>query len=210
MKNYAITIARGFGSGGREISFKLAEELGINSYENRILTLAAHYSGLEEKDFVEVNEKLRGGYIGSQLHKLQMHLTPKPQLERFTSDDRLFQIQCEIIKKLVEEESCIIVGKCADYVLKKYDNVLSVYIEAPRPFCRARVMDRLGVTAEEADQLITSTDKYRADYYRYYTGGNHWDDTMNYDLVLNTGRLSEEQCIQIIKNALRIKLGVEV
>lgn len=210
MKKYAITIARGFGSGGRELSFKLAEELGINSYENRILTLAAHYSGLEEQEFVEVNEKLRGGYIGTQLHKLQMHLTPKPQVEVFTSDDRLFDIQADIIRKLVDEESCIIVGKCADYVLKDYDNVLSIYIEAPRPFCRARVMDRLGVTAEEADHLITTTNKYRAEYYRYYTGGNHWDNPVNYDLVLNNGRLGDEKCIEIIKNALKVKLGVEV
>lgn len=139
-----------------------------------------------------------------------MHLAPRLQVEHFTSDDRLFQFQCEIIKKLVEEESCIIVGKCADYVLKDYDNVLSIYIEAKRSYCRARVMECMGVTAEEADHLITSTDKYRADYYRYYTGGNHWDNPINYDLVLNPGRLGEAKCIEIIKNALKVKLGVEV
>ncbi len=210
MKKYAITIARGFGSGGRTLSFKLADELGIHSYENRILTLAAQYSGYEEHEFVEVNEKLRGGYLGSKLRELQKHLAPIPQVERFTSDEKLFEIQTEIIKKIVEEESCIIVGKCADHILKDYDNVLSVYIEAPREYCRSRIMERMGVTAAEADHIISKTDKYRADYYKYYTGGKSWDNPINYDLVLNSGRLGEKKCIEMIKAALKVKLGIDV
>lgn len=208
METYAITIARGFGSGGRTLSFKLAEELGIHSYENRILTLAAQYSGLEEKEFVEVNERLRGGYIGSKLRELQRHLAPIPQLERFTSDDELFAIQSKIIKRLVDEESCIIVGKCADYILKDYKNVLSVYVEAPRSYCRSRVMERMGVTPAEADQLISKTDKYRAEYYKYYTGGKQWDNPTNYDIVLNSERLGERGCIDMIKAALQVKFGI--
>ena len=208
MKKYAITIARGFGSGGRTLSFKLADELGIHSYENRILTLAAHYSGYEEKDFVEVNEKLRGGYIGSKLKALQKHLAPIPQLEHFSSDDKLFEIQSDIIRKIVDEESCIIVGKCADHILKDYDNVLSVYIEAPRVYCRSRIMERMGVTPAEADHLINKTDKYRAEYYKYYTGGKQWDDPTNYDIVLNSARLGERKCIEMIKSALQVKLGI--
>lgn len=210
METYAITIARGFGSGGREIASKLADRLGIHSYENRILTLAAQYSGLDEHDFVEVDEHLRSGYVGSQLRKLQKRLTPKPQIQRFLSDDRLFQFQEEIIRKLVQEENCIIVGKCADYVLKDYDNVLSIYIEAPRPFCRSRVMDRLQVSADEADRLITRTDRYRADYYKYYTGGNYWTNPVNYDFTLNNGRLGDEKCIQMILNALEVKFGIRL
>lgn len=208
MKKYAITIARGFGSGGRTLSFKLADELGIQSYENRILTMAAQYSGLEEHEFVEVNEKLRGGYLVSKMKELQKQLAPIPQLDLFYSDDKLFEIQSEIIKKIVEEENCIIVGKCADHILKDYDNVLSVYIEAPREYCRSRIMERMGVTAGEADHLISKTDKYRADYYKYYTGGKQWDEPTNYDLVLNSGRLGERKCIEMIKAALQVKLGV--
>lgn len=79
MKTYAITIARGFGSGGREIASRLADELGIHSYENRILTLAAQYSGRDEQDFVEVDERLRGTYLTSQLRRLQKRLVPVPQ-----------------------------------------------------------------------------------------------------------------------------------
>lgn len=210
MERYAITIARGFGSGGRTLSFKLAEELGIQSYENRILTLAAQYSGYEEHEFVEVNERLRGGYIGSKLRELQKHLAPIPQMEMFASDDRLFEIQSEIIRNLVAEENCIIVGKCADHILKDYDNVLSVYVEAPRVYCRSRVMEDMGVTSAEADQLINKTDRYRAEYYKYYTGGKQWDDPTNYDLVLNSARLGERKCIEMIKAALQVKFGITV
>lgn len=205
MRTYAITIARGFGSGGREIASRLADELGIHSYENRILTLAAQYSGRDEQDFVEVDERLRGTYLTSQLRRLQKRLVPVPQKKAFSSDDRLFEFQTKIIRELVMAESCIIVGKCADYVLKDFDNVLSVYIEAPRSFCLQRVMKRMGVSEPEAHEMIHNTDKYRAEYYRYYTRGNYWTNPVNYDLTLNNGRLGDDRSIEIIKSALRVK-----
>lgn len=205
MKPYVITIARGFGSGGREIGALLADRLGIHSYENRILTLAAQYSGRDEHDFVEVDERLRGNSLRQQLGALQKRFHPQPKLEDFRSDDRLFAFQAEIIRNLAEQESCVIVGKCADYVLKSYDNVLSVYIEAPRAYCLKRVVSRMQVTEEEAHRLISRTDKYRAEYYQYYTGGNYWTNPVNYDLTLNTGRLEIDQCVEIILHALTTK-----
>lgn len=208
MEHYAITIARGFGSGGREIASKLADELGIHSYENRILALAAQYSGRDEHDFVELDEKLRGSYLKNQMSKLQKKFTPHPQVKDFESDDRLFKFQEQIIRGLVETENCIIVGKCADYVLKDYKNVVSVYIEAPRACCVKRIMERMGVSEKEANQMIAKTDKYRADYYKYYTEGNYWTNPINYDLTLNTGKLTDEMCIELIKHTLRIKLKV--
>lgn len=210
MKPYVITIARGFGSGGREIGAQLADVLGIHSYENRILTLAAQYSGRDEYDFVEVDEKLRGGYLQQQLSKLQKRLVVAPKPYAFESDDRLFKFQEIIIRRLAETESCVIVGKCADFVLQDYDNVLSVYVEAKRPYCLKRVMERMNVTEEEAHRLITMTDKHRADYYKYYTGGRAWKNPVNYDLTLNSGRLSDTICIRLILKALHEKLGVEV
>lgn len=210
METYAITIARGFGTGGREIASKLADELGIHSYENRILTLAAQYSGMDEFEFREVDEKLRGSYVRSQIQRMQKRFLPQGHMEEFVSDDRLFQIEAKIIRELVKAESCIIVGKCSDYLLKDYDNVLSVYIKAPRAYCLKQVMDRMDVTEEEAARLITKTDKYRADYYKYYTNGNYWTNPVNYDLTLNSGRLGQEKCVEMIKSALKIKLGVEV
>ena len=119
MENFVITFARGFGTGGKAIASQLAKELGIHCYENRILTLASQLSGLDENIFQEVNEKMRetSGF-SSFLRGLPRSRRYISRNEKFVSDDKLFEYQSEIIKDLAEKESCVIVGKCADYVLK--------------------------------------------------------------------------------------------
>lgn len=204
MDNYVITVARGFGSGGKEIAKRLADELGINCYENSILTLASQLSGIDEHVFSEVNEKMRESFFTCLLKGLPQRKKPKAEGE-FVSDDRLFEFQKQIIKRLAETESCVIVGKCADWILKDYENVVSVYIEAPREYCRPRIMKKMNVTAEIADRSISSTDKYRAEYYAHYTGGNYWTNPVNYDMTLNSARVGEDRCIEIIKNYLHMK-----
>ena len=129
MENFVITFARGFGTGGKAIASQLAKELGIHCYENRILTLASQLSGLDENIFQEVNEKMRetSGF-SSFLRGLPRSRRYISRNEKFVSDDKLFEYQSEIIKDLAEKESCVIVGKCADYVLKGKPNVVSIYI----------------------------------------------------------------------------------
>lgn len=210
MDNYIITVARGFGSGGKRIAVELANQLGINCYENRILTLASQYSGYDESYFVEQDEKLKGALWVNQLAKLPVTTTPKPVLNKFKSDIRVFDAQKHIIENLAKTESCVIVGKCADYILKDYDNVLSVYIEAPRNHCLKNILRRMDVTVDEANDLITKTDKYRAEYYKFYTGGNYWTNPVNYDITLNSYRLGDDNCVAMIKNALKVKLGIDV
>lgn len=205
MNNYVITIARGFGSGGKEIGLRLSEELGIPCYENRILTLASQLSGLDEQLFAEVNEKMRGKKFSGLLRGLPRTLKPKPVDDDFVSDDRLFVFQRQIIETLADTESCIIVGKCADWVLRDRDNVISLYIEAPREFCVQRVMKKMNVNEETANTSISKTDQYRAAYYRHYTGGNEWTNPINYDLTLNSERVGIENCVTLIKNYLKIK-----
>ena len=121
MKNFVITVARGFGSGGRDIAAMLADELGVHSYDKRILTLASQYSGYPEHFFREADETLNGSLITKQLQALPKHHAPTGELSKFTSDDRLFDYQKIIIEKLAASEACVIVGKCADYILKDYD-----------------------------------------------------------------------------------------
>mgnify|MGYP000724874982 FL=1 len=125
MENFVITFARGFGTGGKAIASQLAKELGIHCYENRILTLASQLSGLDENIFQEVNEKMRetSGF-SSFLRGLPRSRRYISRNEKFVSDDKLFEYQSEIIKDLAEKESCVIVGKCADYVLKGKPNVV--------------------------------------------------------------------------------------
>jgi cytidylate kinase len=206
MRNFVVTFARGFGSGGKAIASTLARELGIHCYENRILTLASQMSGLDEKLFQEVNEKLsKNSGFSSFLQGLPRSKSYIARNEKFVSDDRLFEYQCKIIKNLADTEPCVIVGKCADYVLRGRDNVVSIYIEAPRSFCVERTMENMGVSEKVAHSTIEKTDKYRADYYKYYTGGNYWTNPVNYDMTLNSERVGIDHCIDIIEQYLIIK-----
>ncbi|MBO5522453.1 MAG: cytidylate kinase-like family protein [Roseburia sp.] len=205
MKNYVITVARGFGSGGKQIASKLAKELGIHCYENRILTLASQMSGLDEQLFLEVNEKMRDRKVSSFLRGLPITSKPKPEEREFASDERLFEIQKQIIEHLADSESCVIVGKCADWILKDRDNVVSVYIEAPRRYCLKEIMERMGVNEATAHKSIEQTDKYRAAYYEHYTGGNYWTNPVNYDMTLNSERVGMENCVKVILDYLKMK-----
>lgn len=129
MERFVVTFARGFGTGGKEIASRLAKELGIHCYENRILTLAAQLSGLDEKLFQEVNEKIRDhGGFSSFLRGLPRSRNYISRNETFVSDDTLFSYQKQIIENLADTESCVIVGKCADWVLRGRPNVVSIYI----------------------------------------------------------------------------------
>ena len=169
MKRFVVTFARGFGSGGKEIASILAHDLGIHCYENRILTLASQLSGLDEKLFNEVNEKIRSnGGFKSLMRGLPRSRNYIAKNEKFVSDDKL-------------------------------------YIEAPRAFCRQRVIEHLGVTPEVADATITQTDKYRADYYAYYTHGNYWTNPVNYDMTLNSEKVGIQDCVKIIEDFLVLK-----
>ncbi|MCR5210705.1 MAG: cytidylate kinase-like family protein [Lachnospiraceae bacterium] len=206
MDTYVVTFARGFGSGGKEIASKLAKDLGIHCYENRILTLASQMSGLDEKLFQGVNEKIRdNGGFSAFLKGLPRARNYIARNEKFVSDDKLFDYQSQIIRDLAEKESCVIVGKCADYVLRDRHNVVSVYIEAPRAFCVKRTIENMGVTEEVAHATIERTDKYRADYYKYYTHGNYWTNPVNYDITLNSERVGIDNCVKVLEQYLKIK-----
>ena len=209
MNNYVITIARGFGSGGKQVGLALSRDLGIPCFESQILTLASEYSGINKNRFVKVDEKLPLPF--SFLPRLKD--TPNtdhivtPQDRKFTSAKNLFNIQTKIIRELAEKESCIIIGKCANYVLRDLNNVISVYIEAPRAYCLKNIMDKMGATEEEAHRLISETDRYRAAYFKYYTKGRTWTDPVLYDMTLNSERIGIKKCVELIKEYIKIKFS---
>lgn len=206
MERFVVTFARGFGSGGKEIASMLAKDLGIHCYENRILTLAGQMSGLDEKLFLDINERVRGnGGFTSFLRGLPRSRQYIARNEKFVSDDRLFEYQSQIIHNLADQESCVIVGKCADYVLRDRQNVVSIYIEAPRAFCLERTMQKMKVSADVAAATIENTDKYRADYYKYYTHGNYWTNPVNYDMTLNSEKVGIERCVKVIEEYMILK-----
>lgn len=207
MENYVITIARGFGSGGKEIGIRLGKKLGIPCYEKQILQMASDYSGISESLFVKADEKVTGKKLAIALKNFpETDHIAEPFQKDFVSDVNLFNIQAEIIRQLARTESCIIIGKCANHILKDFRNVISVYVEAPRAACRKTVMERLDVSEQEANQMIYQTDKYRADYYSYYSGGGHWTDPVAYDITLNSARIGYDKCVELISDFKDIKL----
>ena len=208
MNNFVVTIARGFGSGGKEIGTKLAERFGIPCYERQILKLASDASGLNESLFAQVDERIRGNVLAKKLTGISFHKVAEPQDRHFESDRNLYNIQAEIIRKLADSTSCVILGKAADYVLKDYDNVVSFYIEAPRAACVKSIMNKMKVSESEAHKLIRKTDKYRADYYKYYTGGNYWTNPVNYHMTLNRDKIGRDQCVDVMEHYIRYKFGL--
>ena len=115
------------------------------------------------------------------------------------------EYQKQIIENLADTESCVIVGKCADYILRGRPNIVSIYIEAPRDFCVKRTMEHMGVTEDVATATIVHTDKFRADYYKYYTHGNYWTNPVNYDLTINSEKVGIEDSVKLIKDYMKIK-----
>lgn len=205
--NYVITIARGFGSGGKEIAEKLSNKLGIPWYERQILQMASEQSGIAESIFAEADEKLKGHRLATVLKSIPHQYVVEPTSRKFTSDVNLFNIQANIIRSLAKTESCIIVGKCANILLQQYPNVVSVYVEAPRAACVASVMRKMGVPEEEAHRLISKTDRYRYEYYKFYTGGKDWRDPVAYDMTLNSDRVGRDNCVTVICDYLKTKFA---
>ena len=176
MDNFVITIARGFGSGGKQIGLALSKQLGIPCYENQILSMASNYSGINKDLFFQVDEKLRGYHLIKRLMKsANKDDIVEPTDKSFISDVNLYNIQAKIIKELAKQQSCIIIGKCANHLLRDYDNTVSVYIEAPRAFCVKNVIERLGVTEEEAHKMIYQTSYFSrpCNNLRTYEGHKH-------------------------------------
>ena len=203
MKNFVITIARGYGSGGRTIGKMLAEELNIPYYDRNLLRLASDDSGINEQLFIDTDEKLKSTLLYKVAKKVYKGEIIPPDRDDFISNENLFNYQAKIIKELAQKESCIIIGRCADYILKDFENVISVYIHAPLEACIQGVEKIAPV--KNPKQYILTTDKRRAAYYHYFTGQD-WKDANNYDLCLDSSALGYEKCIEVIKAYLKIKM----
>ena len=205
MENIVITISRQYGSGGKTIGAMLAKELGVNCYSREILRMASEDSGINERLFGMSDEKIRkAGWFRILNRPYEGQLLP-PEDRDFVSDDNLFNYQAKVIKQLAEQESCVLVGRCADFVLKDYPNVVSVFVHAPMDYCIARSLERSSITSEkEMEKFILKTDRFRGDYYHYYTGRT-WNDARNYDLCLDSSKLGFEKCVEAIKDYVKIR-----
>ena len=206
MERVVVTIARQYGSGGKTIGKMLAEDLGIKAYSREILKIASEESVISETLFNKADEKLKTtSLFGIVKREYKGELLP-PESEGFVSDQNLFNYQAKIIKDLAENESCVIVGRCADYILKDRPNVVSVFIHASPEYCIRQSIERGAYTGKDVEKFIQKTDKYRGDFYHYYTG-RVWNDARNYDLCLNSEKLGFEGCVEAIKAYIQVRFG---
>ena len=209
MENRVITIARSYGSGGRKMGKMLARELGYDYYDREILRIASDESGISEELFNKADERAR---LPLPLFRIarQMYTGEviPPDSDDFISNENLFRYQAKIIRELASTRNCVIVGRCANYILRGRDNVMNVFVTAPVADCVRRVMETDGVDLEEAEKRIRKTDKRRSDYFRYFTG-REWQDAALYDLCLNTGHMSEQKCLSIVKAYMEARFGDE-
>lgn len=210
MKKIVITIARQYGSGGRTVGEMLSKELGIHYYDKELIKLASELSGINEGLFLETDEKSRKkGFFNRKKTNVYDGTIIGPDSSNFTSPDNLFSFQAKAIKNLAETEPCVIVGRCADFILKDYDNVLSVFVHAPHDFLMQEAGKVQPLTGKRLEHFCAREDRYRAEYYRYHTG-QIWTNATNYDLCLNSGKLGFEKCVEAIKAQAKVRFGEDV
>ena len=203
-ENIVITIARQYGSGGREIGEKVAEALGIKHYDENLITLAAREGNLDETvaskaDESAANSLLYTLALGSNFFGSAMNFGYKPPL-----NDKLFLLQSDVIRRAAEESSCVIIGRCADYVLREHPKRLSVFVYGDLANRKQRVMERHeGITEAQAIDLINKTDRRRSSYYNFYTG-NKWGKYDNYHLAVNSSLLGIDKTAEMIANAAKL------
>ena len=202
MEKFVITIARETGSGGLNITRKLSDALGVPYYDRDLLRKASEVSGIHERLFGAADERIGLKEMLSAAEKVYTGEVLPPDSDDFTSTRNLFSFQARIIKELAETESCIILGRCANYLLADRKDVLRVFIHAPLEAREERVASySLAWSPREVTKYIRLEDKRRASYYRYYTG-EEWRDAAGYDLSLDSSVLGEEGCVRRILDVL--------
>lgn len=198
MANKIYTIGREFGSGGKEVGTKLAEKLGIKLYDKELLQQAAKDSGFCEEIFENHDEKPTNSFLYSLVmdtYSVSGYSTA-PFLD-MPLNHKVFLAQFETIKKIAERESCVIVGRCADYALSDNPECINIFIHADMELRIKNISKSLNITENKARDIINKTDKQRASYYNYYTS-KKWGDAKSYNLSLDAGKLGTDNCVEMI------------
>ena len=207
-KRLVITIGRQYGSGGREIGARLAKDLGLGFYDKNILRLNSDESGIKESFYHMADEKAGNKLLYRIVKSLAPELGTPSLGPDLIAADNLFRFQSEVIRKLAAEEDCVIIGRCADYVLDGFDGLVKVYLYADMDYRVERIKELGYYEPKDVKKNIKRIDRERRDYHRYYTGRD-WENVENYDLMLNAARLGTEGAVKAVKGYLRLR-GYEV
>lgn len=198
MSNLIFTLGREFGSGGMAIGVELAKRLDIKCYDKELLKIASKDSGFCQDIFENQDEKPTNSFLYSLVMDTYSisGYSSAPFLDMPLSH-KVFLAQFETIKKLADQESCVFVGRCADYALSELDTCINVFIHADIDFRIKQVMERNQLAENKAKDLIQKTDKQRASYYNYYTS-KKWGDCRSYNLTLDSSKLGVDGCVDLI------------
>ena len=206
MEKFVITLARSCGSGGTLVGKKLAEKLSVEYYDSKILRMASDDSGISEELFARADEKLRRTPLFKVSRKVYGGELIPPESADFTSSENLFNYQAKVIRELAATSSCVVVGRCAEFVLRDRADLFRVFISGSYDKCTMREVEEQGLGERAAREKVDRINKYRSEYHEYYTGKT-WAHPGNYDLCLSTDYLTFEQCADIIISAMHMKLG---
>lgn len=199
MNNTIISICREYCSGGKEIGKKVSDELGYTFLDKQLITEAAKKSGYDESVFEKVDEVA----TNSLLYSLVLGTYGANAAGAMPDNDKLFGLQAEIIIDTAKEKNCVVIGRCADYVLREEPNLIKIFLRADMDFRVERFRSLYTVPeGKKPEDIINKTDKKRASYYKFYTG-NLWKDMNNYDLVINTGKVGIDNAVATIIDYVR-------
>jgi cytidylate kinase len=205
MKHIIINVGRQVGAGGQEIGRMLAKDFEAQYYDRELLNLAAKESGFSEKFFKQNDEKK--GFLRGLFNIQAPHMIGGSLYGSNFSQDSLFQFQSDAIRKAASEGSCVFLGRCADYILRDFDNVVNVFITASMDF-RVDVVSKVKqLDAEHARKLIEHVESRRAQYYNYYTG-KRWGAAESYDLCIDASILGLEETEKLIADYIRKRFGL--
>ena len=205
-KHIIVNVGRQLGAGGHDIGMMLAEDFNARYYDKEILGLAAQESGFS-KEFFEQNDE-RHGFLRSLSLARLTHLTDNIFYQSNFSQESLFMFQSDAIRKAASEGSCVFVGRCADYVLRDFQNVVNVFITAPLSFRIDNIVSKEGISADDARKIIEQGEHRRAEYYNYYTG-KKWGVAQSYDLCIDSSLLGIQQTEKFIAEFIRQRFQMD-
>lgn len=210
-RNIVICIERMYGSGGRTVGEMLANDLGIHYYDKELRVLCSEMSGINEDLFIDADENIKSTKAFKLSRKKGVWIgdLKSPRDKDFVSTENLFNYQAAVLKKLAETEACVIIGRCGNFVLRDLENVTSVFVHAPMWFLMEQAELKQSRRGEELERFIETTNKYRAEYYEYYTG-HKFSYALDYDLSLDASRLGFDKCVEEIKSYLKIRYGEDI
>lgn len=198
-----VALERQYGSGGREIGKKLAQTLDIPFYDQELLALAAKKSGMSEEYFQNVDETSTNSFLYSLMSGAYMAGNPMDPTNAMPVNDKLFLLESNLIREIAQKGSCVIIGRCADYILQEDPDMISVFVHADLEDRKRRAIEEYGEDAERIEEILKRQDKRRVSYYNFYTT-QKWGQARNYDLCFNSG-IGMEQSVALIQYWIEMK-----